>query len=107
MWEGGALARFSASEPCLFKRAPVVLITLSLGTLTLTDAVAHIRECTAALVDTREGALACTQLPALMMSYRAGHQFVIVCLGSRPVPCQPLGLKGRYHGDGSNDARRG
>lgn len=46
----GALARFSASEPWLFKRAPAVLITLSLGTLTHTDAGAYTRECATALV---------------------------------------------------------
>lgn len=59
-----------------------------------------------------KGALAWTQLLALMMCSRAGHQFAIVCLGSCPVPYQPhkneakpLGLRGRYHSDGSNEAR--
>lgn len=44
-------AHFSASEPWLFKRAPAVLITLSLGALAHTDADTHICECTAALVE--------------------------------------------------------
>lgn len=66
----GAPARFSVSEPWLFKRAPVVLITLSLGTHT--DAGAHIRECEAALTE-RGKALARTQLLALMKCNRAGR----------------------------------
>lgn len=37
----------------------------------------------------KKRALACLQLLALMMCSRAGHQFVIVCLGSCPVPYQP------------------
>lgn len=44
----GAPAHFSASEPWLFKLAPVVLITLSPGTFTHTDAGSHNRERTAA-----------------------------------------------------------
>lgn len=38
----------------MFKRAPAVLITLSLGALTHTDAGTHICECTAALVEREE-----------------------------------------------------
>lgn len=95
----GARAHFSASEPWLFKRAPAVLITLSLGTLMHTDAGAHICECTAALVDRGKEALACSCW--LWRSETAGREFVIGCWDSRAVPFQPNGLRGHYCG---NDA---
>ena len=97
LWRVEALARFSATEPWLFKRAPAVLITLSLGTPAHTDASTHVFLNAYRL----EEAVARTQLLALMECNRAGWYFAMVCSDSCPVPYQPRGLRGRYHGNGA------
>lgn len=63
----------SASEPWLSKRAPAVLITLSLGTLvhTHTQAGVHGHECVEAPVDGGKEELVCTYLLDLMKRSRA------------------------------------
>lgn len=97
LWRAEARARFSATEPWLFKRAPAVLITLSLGTPAHTDASTRVFE----RVDRLEEAVARTQLLALMECNRAGWYFAMACSDSCPIPYQPRGLRGRYHGNGA------